>query len=361
MKLIRIVLSFVMYVCIYLFFFLMTILTLAHPAAKEHMSQSSALVAVLFPLVFPLVIWYARKNLREKLANTQGFLEKVEVYGPLIRLLIGYELGYFAGFFLIDWWPDIKKEYPWTVWLLWEGSSFLLGYIWAKSVSMGGSSYGLGLTFPWNKKKESEQSKNLKAIRHLSSLAERSDHPFDLMEARLPYPERLKSEDLSPLYKSMTKRSIELNEVPPEDAQNLFKNTLGIVCSPGEKFLFVFKNYALSISENKSDISGQSIGFGLPGPMGIGFGTGTSRYSSKDVLRTNNYGSGLVALTTKNLYFQRNDIWQKVERSRIVSCKNDCGEIDITFSDQSGQSKLVRINFFDYQISSMLETLLRRS
>ena len=180
------------------------------------------------------------------------------------------------------------------------------------------------------------------------------------MEARLPYPERLKPDDVSPLYKSMMRRSMELNEAPPEKAQNLFKDTLGIVCSPGEKFLFVFKNYSLSVLENKSDLSAQSVGVGLPGPFGATFGLGTSKFSPKEQQSVSRYGEGMTALTTKNLYFQQNGIWQKVERSRIVSCKNDYGEIGITFSDQSGQSKLVEINFFDYEIASMLETLLRK-
>lgn len=359
MKLLRFVLSFVMYVCVYLFFFALTLLTFKNHANNGKISQSIAFIAVLFPLVFPFVIWWTRKRLREKLSTARVFLEKAEIYGPLLRFLSGYLFGYLGMNFLINSWSEIKNEYSWTVWFLWQGFSFLLGLLWARLGSADNDSDKQRVTFPWNERKVSEKRKNLEAIRHLSYLTERSDHPFDLLEARLPYPDKLEPDDLSPLYKSAMQRSMELGEVPPESVQRKFKDMLGIVCAHGEKFLFVYRFQKISILENRQTSTAQSFGVGIPGPLGIGFGTGTSQFSSKEGLRASKYGSGLVALTTKNLYFQRNGMWQKVRRNRVVSCEEDLGDLYITISEPSGISKQIQLKFFDFEVSKMLETLLK--
>lgn len=182
MKLLRFVLSFVMYVCVYLFFFALTLLTFKNHANNGKISQSIAFLAVLFPLVFPFVIWWTRKRLREKLSTARGFLKKAEIYGPLLRFLSGYLFGHLGMNFLINSWSGIKNEYSWTVWFLWQGFSFLLGLLWARLGSADNDSDKQRVAFPWNKRKVSERKKNLEAIRHLSYLTERSDHPFDLLE-----------------------------------------------------------------------------------------------------------------------------------------------------------------------------------
>lgn len=359
MKLIKIVLSVILYICVYLFFLALSLLSLPSQPSGSLMAQISAFLGILFPLTFPFIIWNFRGRHEGKLDDAKGFLEKVSVCGPLIKFFSGYVIGYLAMDLIIGHWPDVKKEYPWTVWVLWQGASFLLGSIWIDFGSKKFVLFGRRWLRPKARKKNIERAENLMAISRLSNQAEHSDHPYELMEVPLPYPDKLKPSDIVPLYKSVIRRAMELGEAPPESTQNIFKDMFGIVCAPGERFLFVFRSKDISIRENRISSRTETVGAGVPGPFGMGFGTGVSKTSEKEELRTSSYGPGMVALTTNNLYFQQNDIWQKVSRDCIISCKDSIGGVDITVSEPSGNSKLIQVEFFDFEVSEMFDKFLK--
>lgn len=357
MKVIKIVLNFVWYVCVYLLFLGLTALSLPSTTNAGATAFASAFIMLLLPLLFLFVIWKARKHLRGKLAQTTGFLEKVEVYRPLINFFYGYLFAYIGICFLIGFWPEIREEYPWTLWSLWQGLSFFFGFRLAQFASSEYKPNEQKLAFPWKKRKESKRAQNLKAIHRLSSLASHSDHPFELMDVRLPYPDKLEPGDTSPLYKASVKRSMELKEIPPETVQKQFRDLLGIVCAPGEKFVFVYRAVQISVFEIQNNASAQSIGVGIPGPLGIG--AASSNFSTHEMLGVSNCGAGFVALSTNNLYFQSNGIWQKIDRGDVVSSEMPYGKCLITISAPSGKSRQVQIDFLDYEVSQMLDTLLR--
>ena len=121
MKLIKIVLSVILYICVYLFFLALSLLSLPSQPSGSLMAQISAFLGILFPLTFPFIIWNFRGRHEGKLEEAKGFLEKVSAYGPLIKFFSGYVIGYLVMDLIIGHWPDVKKEYPWTVWVLWQG------------------------------------------------------------------------------------------------------------------------------------------------------------------------------------------------------------------------------------------------
>lgn len=359
MKVIKIVFNFILYVCVYLLFLGLTALTLPRTTNAGAAAFASTFILLLLPLLFPFVIWRVRKHLSGKSAQTNGFLEKVEVYLPLINFFNGYLFAYIAISFLIGFWPEIRKEYPWTLCFLWQGFSIFSGFCLAKFASPEYKTNEQKLAFPLKKRKESKRAQNLKAIHRLSSLASHSDHPLELMDVTLPYPDKLEPGDTSPLYKSILKRLMELKEIFPEPVQKQFRDFLGIVCAPDEKFVFVYRAVKISVFEIQNNSSAHSIGVGIPGPLGIGIGGASSNFSTHEMLGVSNYGAGFVALSTNNLYFQSNGIWQKIDRGDVVSSETPYGKCLITISAPSGKSRQVQIDFLDYEVSQMLDALLR--